>query len=115
MLHDFDKNRDSLINYMIITGCHKTIKEVCKAKREDGKTEVLMTVNGVEMDVQQFMDRWQDNVDRLVEEKAKELLREKFGDMDDVAEQLAMTISDFEKSIGEVIKKQLKTWGKTDD
>ena len=106
------KDRDNLINFMIVTGCHKTLKETLEARREDGKYDVVMTVNGIEMDLQEFMDRWQENVDRLVEKKAKEFLREKFGDMDDVAQELTETIDSFETSIGEVIKKKIEEWEK---
>ena len=115
MLHEFDKNRDSLINFMIITGCHKTLKETCEAKREDGKFDIVMTVNGVEMDLQHFMDRWQGNVDRLVEEKAKEIIREKFPDLDDSVYELQELVSSFETKVGNLIKKKIETWEKKDE
>ena len=112
MLHDFMKDDDCLINYMIITGCHKTLEEMVEKKREDGKYDIVLTVNGVEMDLQEFMDRWQDNVDRLVEDKAEEIIREKFVDMGDVTDELSATIRSFEITIGKTIKKQIEKWEK---
>ena len=108
MLYSIMEDRDSLISFMIITGCMKTLNETLAAKREDGKYEILMTVNGVDMDIEHFMERWQDNVKRMVAEKAEELLREKFPDLDQSVFELQELVSSFETKVGNLIKKKIE-------
>lgn len=108
MKHNFMTDRDSIFNYLIITASMKVIEEVTEAKTEDGIYDITMQVNGVEVDAENFVNRWQDNVARMVTEEAEKLIREKFGDFDDTLLDLTELLGGFEISIGEVIKKKIQ-------
>lgn len=112
---DFTKDRDSIFNYLVITSSLKLLEEVTAAMPEDKLYEITMQVNGVKVDAERFVNRWQENVARNVEEKAKELIREKFEDFDESLFELTTTISDFEKSVGQVLKKKIAEMTKNKD
>ena len=79
MKHDFMKNRDSLINFMIVTSCHKVVKEFSAVDRKDSMYDIVLTIDGIEMDFEQFMKRWQENVEPLIKAQAQEIVDETLG------------------------------------
>lgn len=100
MKFDFMKDRDGIINFMIVTSCHKVVNELAeenKKKKSNGIYDIVFTVDGIEMDLKWFMKRWQENVNRFVEEAAKELVNDKLNELlnsiDELREEVDTTIS----------------------
>lgn len=110
MKFDFMEDRDSIINFMIITSCHKVVNELAeenKKKKANGIYDIVLTIDGIEMDIKRFMDRWQENVSSFVEEAAKELVNDKLNELldsiDELKEEVETTIS---KAIQEKLEKK---------
>ncbi len=107
MKHDFMKNRDSLINFMIITSCHKVLKEFSAVDRKDSMYNIVLTIDGIEMDFEQFMKRWQENVEHKINAKAKEIVDETLGT--DSINDIYESIEKFHKHIDSVVEKAIST------
>ncbi len=109
MKHDFnkDRDRDNIFNYLIITSSMKVINEVIDAKKDDGIYEITIQVNGVEVDAEAFVNRWQENVARQVTEAAETLIREKFVDLGDSVSEIDELVRSFETSVSKVIKDKI--------
>ena len=43
--------------------------------------DAILSVNGIELDLQKFVDHWQKHVDTLIDERAHEIVRTKFDDI----------------------------------
>jgi cation transport regulator ChaB len=78
-----------------------------RQKSDDKFMDVILTIDGIEVDLEKFIERWQENVRSMVSEKAQELVDEKFNDVSD-------TLSDLQDRIGEEVKKRLEEWEKDD-
>lgn len=50
----------------------------------DGVAELKMTVNDVEVDLEDYFNRWEDAINRSIQEKAEELVAEKMMSINDV-------------------------------
>jgi len=89
------EHRDTALERLITAGFIKATKDEQdqiisqKTEGDDGYSiyDVKMQVNGVEVDPLDFVERWQDNVDEAILEKAQEMIderfREKFNELDD--------------------------------
>ena len=73
-------NDRSLIGHIIIDGLAKS-PAVLEAVARDRVAEVILTVNGTEIDLRSFMNYWQSQVDRMIREQAMSLVEDKFGDV----------------------------------
>jgi hypothetical protein len=99
MKFTLNTHRDTPLERLVIAGFTKATKDEQdqilskKTEGDDGYSiyEVKMQVNGVEVDPLDFVERWQDNVDVAIREKAQEMIddrfREKFNELDDTLDE----------------------------
>lgn len=99
---------NTVLHDMVIIGCANTIEEVVKNKRPDGKHEVTMTINGVDVDVKRFCERWQENIHRSVAEEAKDMIQDKFYSVVDKIDELSESVREFGETIDKSIDEQAK-------
>lgn len=89
---DFEKhlNKGSLLDHMVIHGLVEcdAVSRVADdpAYKSDQQLEIVLTVNGIEIDVEGFCEHWQSQVERMIDEAAAKLLDSKIGDQLDEIE-----------------------------
>lgn len=99
---------DTLLAHIVLTCLTKTVLEELA---EIGKTkegiicDMKLTVNNHELDLQLFLEHWQSQIARMIKEKAKEIIKEKFRDMDEI-------LYDLEERLKPEIEKRLEDWEK---
>lgn len=77
--------RDDLSNSLILHGLTNALscEEINKFAKDvwgiEKDIEIRLTVDEVEIDLQEFIDHWQNEVDRLLDEHAERLVSDKFG------------------------------------
>jgi hypothetical protein len=98
----------SLLSHMVL---HNLEISIAKKIAKEGKTEsgiecdVKLTVNGIEIDLESFIEHWQSQVHRMIKEEAIELVKEKFADLNDM-------LYDLEERIKPEIENRLEDWEK---
>jgi hypothetical protein len=88
-LLDKSTKKKALIKWIVICGLTDALnnKEVSQwANEKADEFEIKLTVGGVEIDFEKMIGRWQKNVNSLITDKAKELITEKFGDIEEYLE-----------------------------
>ncbi len=75
-----DKN--SLVGYMVLH-CLSKSWEAIDEVGERGHAEVCLTIDGKEVDLQEFVDHWQSQIERMIQEEAKNMVEEKFNKVRD--------------------------------
>lgn len=104
-------DKDTLLSHIIL---HNMSTSVAEQMIKNGTTnegvviDVKITANGIELDLKEFIDYWQSQVDRIIHEKAAELVREKFADINDM-------LYDLEQRMEPEIEKRLEDWEKEND
>jgi hypothetical protein len=78
------------------------------ASCKDGVNELTMHVNGIELDVEHYINRWQEQVDRAIAKQAEELIRSKFCNLDDSIREVENVVSNFETEVNTLIKEKCK-------
>lgn len=105
--------KDTMTGHMVLEGLTRTIKshELIRSYAEKQRTpegifmNVRFLVDDIEVDLEDFIKRWQDQVDKSIEEKAKDFVQVKFNDVDDL-------LQDLKKRIEPEIEKRLEDWEK---
>ena len=111
---EFKKERDTLIGDFVLHGLtvaikegtikDSTIEDVAKEmKSDDGHLDVAITVNGREIDIHEFCEHWESQIDRMIREKAQEIVEDKFSDINSI-------FFDLECRIKNEIEKRLEDW-----
>jgi hypothetical protein len=103
----------SLLGFIVIEalvgaiGTDKKFEEFMKDKKvgKDYIYDVHLTANGVELDLQKAVDHWGSQVERMIGEKAKELLEDKFRD-------ITYAFDDLKSWLDSEINKHLEDWEK---
>ena len=89
---------DDLLGHMVIECLVATSKRLCERVAADKCCEVVLTVNGVEMQLDAFVKHWQGQVDAMIERKARALAHELVNTLqDDFAEMNERIRSNIEK------------------
>jgi len=104
-------DRDTLITHIILNNMSQSIAErlAKEGKTPDGVVvDVKLTVNGIEIDLKSFVDYWQSQVDSIITSKARELINDKFADLNDM-------FYDLEERLRPEIDKRLDDWEKEFD
>jgi len=110
----FKDEIDTLIGHFVIHGLlvaidrgllpENTFDEVKKEKEaDDGHLDVAVTVNGREIDIHEFCENWEKQIDRMIREKAQEIVDHKFSD-------LSYLFDDLQGRINTEIEKRLEDW-----
>lgn len=106
--------KETILFDLILEGLTEAIKdqnelqEFLSKNWDENKNVILdvkLTINGIEIDVKKFMDLWQDNVIRLVEDKAKSFLSDKFND-------IQYKLNDLNERVESEIEQRLEDWEK---
>lgn len=99
---------DTFLQHIVISCLTDTVtKELMKVDRIEGDRicDLKLTIDGHELDLRSFVERWQSQVSYLAKNKAEEILEEKFGDVEDL-------FYDLEERLKSEIKKRLEDWEK---
>ncbi len=99
------ENRDFLMHIVLNCLTDQITKELTKdrIKGRDIEVEIILTLNGHELDLEKFMKYWQSRVNRIIKEEAKELINEKFLDLNDL-------FSDLQEKLRIEVDKRMKDW-----
>ena len=91
----------------IVLSCltHAMTKELIEAGKTEGGIicEIKFTIDGHELDFRALIERWQNQISRRVKEKAKEIITEKFRDIDEI-------FYDLEERLKPEIEKRIEDW-----
>jgi len=101
--------KDGLISHIVLNSISETtMNALVKTGSVQGKgviCDLVLTANGYDIDLQAFVDHWQSQVDRIIEEKAEELLADRFREIQDM-------LTTLEERIKPEINKRLEDWEK---
>lgn len=101
-----DINDNGLLSHMILNGISSSVASQIaeNGRTEDGIVcEVLMTVDGHEIDLQKFVDELQAQINGVVKRKAEEIVAEKLND-------ISWMLCDLEEQIKKEVHKRLEDW-----
>lgn len=97
-LRDHLRSRESLLQHMVLTVIANTLalEEVASSPEynTDGTVDMVLTVNGHELDVEKFCQHWQSQVDRMIKEHAAELVEEKFAEISEVFDGIRRSVEE---------------------
>ncbi len=104
-IHKDRENRDFLMHIVLNCLTDQITKELTKdrIKGHDIETEIILILNGHELDLEKFMKYWQSEVNRMIKEEAKELINEKFLDINDL-------FSDLQERLRIEVDKRMEDW-----
>jgi hypothetical protein len=81
-------DESNLIGHIVIEGV-SNYPDIIEAIVEADEAEVIMTVNGKEIDLEGFIKHWQSQVGEIIRKEARSLINEKFSTisykMDDIS------------------------------
>jgi len=113
-----DRNEGgSIIALIVLNSMGKAMKEglkeiqedvLAKYKETEGYLDIKLTIEGHEIDVEAFCERWQSDVRRQIKEKAKQLVELNFADIYDV-------LYDLEQTLRSEVSKRMEDWEKEGD
>jgi len=106
--------KDTLLSHIVLDGLTNALgadkkfeKFLEKYKTKKGHVlKVKFLVEDMEIDLQKFVDHWQNQIERMVAEKAKELIEKRFCDIN-------YTLNDLEERVKKEIAKRLEEWEKS--
>jgi hypothetical protein len=82
------KRDDSAFFHLLVSAlaaCNRDDSDLLVGKyREQKGWYITFQIEGVDIPLKEIMDKWEEQLDRLVADKAKELLKEKFASLDEV-------------------------------
>ena len=104
--------KDSLLSNVVLHCIANVAKNDLASKlAEEGKTDegvildIVLTVNGREMNLESFINNWQSQVHRIIKETAEEIIEEKFCDVEEL-------LSDLGDRVKSEIHQRLEDWEK---
>jgi len=104
-IHDGD-----LLSHIVLHGLTKALprdkftKFVEKKKENEEQCfDIRILVDDIEIDLEDFVKHWQDQVSKMIRKKAKELMADKCGAIEDL-------LCDLEERLQEEVKKRLEDW-----
>jgi len=103
------RNRTGVSHIVLHCMTDELMKHAKHAHTVDGDFEmdVVLSVDGHELDVEKFVKHWQSQVKRMIKEEAQEMQKEKIGDMFRDVEDL---LTDLQGRLEEEVDKRLEDW-----
>ena len=92
---------DNLVGHIILNAIPASNKTIFNKIQEKGSAEIKVTVEDEEIDFESFVDHWQSQVNRMIKEKAVELMSEKCEPIFDQMSEMQDSIQDLIKEIGD--------------
>lgn len=107
------RNNKNLLGNLILHGITyattENLPHIIASKHEKGSgdlhADVVITVDGYEINLESFVKHWQSQVSRIIKSEAKELIQAKFFDVNDL-------LDDLERRVQEEVDKRLEDWEK---
>lgn len=100
------RDRDLLLHIVLNCLTTQMTKELIEGtKLDDIEAEVILTLNGHELDLEKFIEHWQSQVNRMIKEEARELFSEKFWDLQDL-------FDDLHERLRNEVDKRMEDWEK---
>lgn len=99
---------NTLLSHIVLNCLTDTVaKKIITANRTESGIicDIKLTVNEHELNLLSFIKHWQSQVSRMIKEKAKEITEERFGDINDL-------LDDLEERLKSEIGKRLEDWEK---
>jgi hypothetical protein len=95
--------QDTLLSHMVLHGLslNEILLNKCSGKSE--KLDIKLLVNNEEIDIIDFINHWESQVDRLIKEQAQEIIKTKMNDIEDLYYQL-------NEKIQNEVNKRLEDW-----
>ena len=102
------RNRTS-ISHIVLNVMTDALMEHVQHTRVEGDLEmdVVLSVDGHELDIEKFVEFWQSQVEGMIEKEAKDMQKEKMGDMFRDVEDL---LNDLQGRLDEEVDKRLEDW-----
>ena len=100
---------DGILGHLVIHCMVNTPELKGAVKPTDEFVDVVLTINGVEANLQSFLDHWQKQVRRMIRGEAEDLFKEYLGDR---LYPLTELITDLEDRLIEEWKPLLSDWEK---
>lgn len=101
---DFSKIRDTFLAWCIISASTLKDKNIMNIwpdlHKKGGGLDVKFIINGVELPLEQAFEELHQQMERMVSEKAYELIKEKFAD-------ITNTVENLERKIKQMVKEKL--------
>ena len=108
-------HEETLISHIVLHGLTKALPDEKfkkflkgKQKKKDYFFDIKITVDDIEIDLEDFVKHWQDQVDTMITRKAKSLIEDKCTDVGNL-------LCDLEERLKEEVEKRLDDWEKEDD
>lgn len=92
--------KQNFISSIVLHGLSKN-KDLLKKASKNKKVDFRILIDGVDVDVEQFIERWQNEVENSVKESAIEISKEKFEEIKD-------KIDELNNAVEEAIEKAIK-------
>lgn len=106
-----EAKEDTLLSHIILDNMSESVAK-CLVKEgytEDGTViDLKLTANGMEIDIESFVECWQSQVKRIIAEKARDLINDQFADVNNI-------LYDLEEMMKPVIEKRLEDWEKEEN
>lgn len=105
-------NRESLIGHIVLHCMTTALMDQIHTRDDFGSSEgivmdVVLTVDGHELDLKKFVDHWQNQIEDIINKEVKErqkaIFHEKFDKVSDL-------LTDLEERVEEEIEKRLDDW-----
>jgi len=106
--------QNSLISNIVIASLVNTLnhteimKDITNKSEGDNMLDIILTVNGHELNFESFTEHWQKQVIDLIAKESKDLVEEKFAYVSDLVYELT-------ERIKPEIDKHLEDWEKEED
>lgn len=84
-------DENNLLGHIILNSIGK-FPTICDTIAKKGHGELKMTIDDIEINIESFVNHWQSDVDRIIVDKAKELV-------DDQMRELQDTIYEFSNAV----------------
>ena len=85
-----DKN---LIGHIVLSGIGN-YPAIIEKVRADGHAEFLVTINGQELDIKEFIAHWQSQIGDAIEKEAKNMIAKELGEISEITENLIGNIKE---------------------
>lgn len=99
---------DTILGHMVIECLTNTSMRLCERVAEDKCCDVVLTVNGVEMNLEGFVRHWESQVNGMIERKARALAH-------GLVNQLQDDFAEMHERIRTAIEKYKFDWEKEDE
>lgn len=106
--------KESLLGHVVLHGISIAANDISGELAEEGRTEngveldVVMTVNGREVDIKDFVDHWQSEVSDIIKAEVKKVIDQRFNDVSEM-------LFDLQERVKPEIQSRLEDWELPDE